>query len=189
MLEGGDVAEESVPLTPVKGFLSRKRELRKGVDIDFPHLQSWIGGRQVWRLRFHIHETAFRLGLDEAVAADRTVGNRNTMKHEVAVVTQFLAARVKENQRDPLSAELGKRAPVDRVGFMRLRVRAIDDERSRFILDVADERVLVGEVPVSQECQEAEEIEIPFERHASRGFVHEANGVRQILQVDGAQVG
>src|SRR5947209_8683040 len=151
----------------MQGFSRCEGKISEVIDIDCAHLDGGIGIRQYRSVSVHVDNAKLRRCLDKTVPANRAVRNRRAVQQEVAVIAQLLAALVEQQDGDALGAKFGKSAPVDGVGLMSGGVNAIDDEGGRLTFNVTDERVFVGEVPVTQEGQETEEVKIPLERHAA----------------------
>src|SRR5581483_1925988 len=117
--------QESSSLAPMTVFAGWKRRFRKIIHRDFSNHEPGI---RLWaseRLGLPGGPIAFRVELFEPVTPDRAVGQSGCIMHGVTLVAQHPAGRFNQGERDPSLAKLGRRAPVEGVGIMRIWVDAV----------------------------------------------------------------
>jgi hypothetical protein len=96
---------------------------------------------------------------------------------------------VHEGHGNAPSSELRKDAPIKGECVMFRRVDAVDQHSGGFIIGIAEERVLVREIPESREREEAKEIEVELKDESCRGALDDMDQIIEVGSIDRSQIG
>lgn len=176
------------PLGPVKELRGGNSKTRNLISVHSSNDKVRIRIGKLQRSRFHVEKQVLRPSLNETVAAHWAVSDRNTVKSDKSVFKQAAARGVEQLLGDRACPEFGETAPIQNVRFAGINVSADENNGCRLAVDVAEEGVGVGEIPISLQRQEAEEIEMVLDRGAVGRFIQQTYGVRNRLKADRAQV-
>src|SRR5581483_7088645 len=146
--------EKSKPLAPMNGVVAQGRG--KFVNRDRSDTVKRIRRRQGEKSRFHVDEYTLRMKLHEPITAHRTVGNGNRIVHDITVVIKFLAGSLDERNGNLPRSEFGQDTPVEGVSVPGFEFDTVQHERNWFAINVADQGVVVGDVPVTSEAAKSE---------------------------------
>lgn len=182
------MTQEMWALGPVKELAGGNREARDLAGAYFPNEKARIGIGKLERRAFHVEHQVLREGLNKTVAAHWAVSDGNAVQRNKSVFGQAATGSVEQILRDLAGTEFRETAPVQDVGFAGFSVSANENDGCRLAIDVADEGVGVGEIPISLKRQEGEEIEMVLDRGALGRFIQQTYGVRNRLKADRTQV-